>query len=108
TIVLDPRVLVDCVVTRPTIVRAGRTAVITEMLLADRAGGAACGYATMSSTVLSDARPQSVDPRVVTRLFNDAYVPRAASFHDELGIDDEGEGRLALKLAPFLGNSMGM
>ncbi len=108
TIVIDPRVAPTVLRTQPSIVRAGRSTVITEMVLDDAPTGHRSAYCTMSSTVLSTARPQVVDPRMVTKFFHNDHVARAAHFYDEVGIVDEGDGRVVLELAPFLGNSMGM
>jgi uncharacterized protein (TIGR00369 family) len=108
TIVLDPRVAPSRITTRPTIARAGRTSVVTEMPLRDPVGGAACGYCIMASTVLSDRAQQAVDPRIVTQFLAPAHEPHRAHFYDELRIVDEGDGAATLALRPFLGNSMGM
>jgi uncharacterized protein (TIGR00369 family) len=108
TVVLDPSCAVDTIVTRPSIVRAGRTSVITEMLLTEARSGARVGYCLMSSTVLTDAQPQAVDPRVVTHYFDDTYVARTPHFYDELGIERDDRGGVAMNLAPYLGNTMGM
>lgn len=107
SIVVDPRVSPDVITTQPSIVRKGRTSVVTEMVLA-AGDGATCGYCVMSSTVLTDREPQAVDPRIVTQFLVEGHEPHRPHFYDEIGITDEGDGRVSLALQPFLGNSMGM
>ncbi len=113
-VMLDPRARPARIVTRPRVVRGGRTNVVTEMILADGDTGATVGYSTMTSAVLSAKIPQQHDPRVVTQMFRAAYEPSAARFYDELGlvagagIGDDGAPGARLELRRWLGNSMGM
>jgi acyl-coenzyme A thioesterase PaaI-like protein len=112
-VAIDPRARPRAVRTCPRVVRAGRTNVVTEMVVVDADTGAEVGYSTMTSTLLSPDTPQIYDPRIVTRMMRADYTPRG-DFYAELGLvrgpdlgRDGGPGA-RLELAPWLGNSMGM
>lgn len=108
TVALDPRAAPDAIAIAPEIVRGGRSTVVTEMRIADRDAGRACGYCIMSSTVLTDRAPQAVDPRLVTSFLQPGHEPHREHFYDELGFDETAPGRIVLELQTFLGNSLGM
>lgn len=110
---VDPRARPRAIRTRPRVVRAGRTNVVTEMVVLDADTGTPVGYSTMTSAVLSAGTPQPYDPRVVTEMMRTDYQP-GDDFYAELGLEfgsglgENGAPGARLDLKPWLGNSMGM
>ncbi len=110
---IDPAARPREIVTRPRVLRAGKTNVVTEMVLTDAQTGVRVGYSTMTSAVLSTAIPQEYDPRVVTQMFRADYTP-SDSLYTEMGLEwgsglgDDAAPGARLGLLPWLGNAMGM
>lgn len=111
-ITIDPGLRPEEVHTTPVVVRAGRTSVVTEMVLTD-AVASVCGYATMTSSLLSDRAPQQFDPKLVFS-YTEGVVSDGTPLYEQIGLEagpglgaDGGPGA-RVYLADHLGNTLGM